>query len=41
MPYVSASLRAVDVYKLAKFDNIGLVSYEDCSVVLGVGSESD
>ena len=26
---VSASLRVEDVYKLAKFDDVGLVSYED------------
>ena len=33
---VSASLRVEDVYKLAKFDDVGLVSYEDRSVVLDV-----
>jgi len=38
IPFVPASLRAVDVYKLAKFD-VGLVSYEDCSFVLGDDSD--
>jgi hypothetical protein len=36
IPFVSASIRAEDVYKLAKFDNVGLVSYVDPNIVLGV-----
>jgi len=34
IPCVSASLRAEDVYKLAQFDKVGLVAYDDRSVVL-------